>query len=516
MQISQFAALTSHPEDPDSVILKAWQPSDITATIEQPFIPRDYPKIPAKAALNRLPPVSEQDPIPAIRESLKGDNIPTLVVLDDDPTGTQTCHGINVLTTWTVQALAEELASGTKGFFVLTNSRALGPEDAKTLLTEICQNLETASEQTKIQYEVVLRGDSTLRGHFPLEVEVAAMFNSTSNIDGWILAPFFYQGGRYTVDDIHYVLEGLDLIPAGKTQFAEDRTFGYKSSNLRDYVQEKTGQAKPCISVTISDIRVGGPQRVAEILKSVSNQSVVIVNAAAERDMDVFCAGLLLAKAAGKKFLYRTGAAFVSSRLGISSIAPLRPADVSTTYGTSTAGGLIVAGSYVLKTTAQLASLRKRRDESVLHTIILDAGALVRNPQSFSSICNAAAQEASAVIESGKDVLIMSSRELITGVDSTESLSIGSLVAKTLVEIVEHVSVRPRYFIAKGGITSSDAATKSLRIRKAVIVGQGAAGCPLWRCDEDTCRWQGIPFLVFPGNVGGEDTLGDIVENWSL
>lgn len=500
------------------MILKSWQPADSTNLSRRHFTPRDCPKLPANAALARLPQQYAQDPLPSIRKSLEGQNIPTLVVLDDDPTGTQTCHGINVLTTWTVSALAEELSSGTKGFFVLTNSRALGPEDARALLTEVCQNLKTASQQTNVQYEVVLRGDSTLRGHFPLEVEVAASINSSATIDGWILAPFFYQGGRYTIDDVHYVLEGQDLVPAGKTQFAEDRTFGYRSSNLRDYVEEKAGadRAKSCVSVSIDDIRVGGPQRVAEILSSVSNETVVIVNAAAERDMDVFCAGLLLANASGKKFLYRTGAAFVSSRLGISSIAPLRPADVSTEYGSSNAGGLIVAGSYVPKTTAQLASLRKRRAASDLHTIILDAGGLLKNPSSASAVCESAAREASEVIQSGKDVLIMSSRELITGADGAESLSIGSLVAKTLVDIVEHISVRPRYLIAKGGITSSDAATKSLRIRKAAIVGQGAAGCPLWRCDEDTCRWPGIPFLVFPGNVGGESTLGEIVENWAL
>jgi uncharacterized protein YgbK (DUF1537 family) len=446
--------------------------------------------------------------------SVADPRVPLLVVLDDDPTGTQTCHGINVLTTWSVNKLAAELQSGTKGFFVLTNSRALGPEDAKALLSEICKNLKAASERTKITYEVVLRGDSTLRGHFPLEVEVAASFSS-HQVDGWVLAPFFFQGGRYTIDDVHYVLEGTNLLPAGRTQFAEDRTFGYKSSNLRDYVYEKAG-ARKCVSESIDDIRLGGPERVSQILATVSDQSVVIVNAAAESDMNVFCAGLLLARAAGKSFLYRTGAAFVSSRLGISQISPLRPSDVNQDYASFTTGGLIVAGSYVPKTTQQLKFLRARRGEDVLHTITLDVQSLVSNPAAFLNVCKSAADEASGVLQSSKDVLIMSSRGLVTAADGQSSLNIGSLVAKTLVEIVEHIAVRPRYFIAKGGITSSDAATKSLGIKKAEIVGQGASGCPLWRCDEPGSRWPGIPFLVFPGNVGGVSTLGEVVEAWAL
>ncbi|CAK7200659.1 hypothetical protein SEUCBS139899_003357 [Sporothrix eucalyptigena] len=425
------------------------------------FTPRSYPSLLASDALARLPSEHPKDVLPGIRRTLADPRIPQLVVLDDDPTGTQTCHGIHVLTSWSVDELAAELQSDAKGCFVLTNSRALGPDSAKALLSDICSNLKLASERTGVSYEVVLRGDSTLRGHFPLEVEVAASF-ATRPIDGWILAPFFFQGGRYTIADVHYVLEGTNLVPAGQTPFAEDRTFGYKSSNLRDYVYEKAGaeRAETCVSVSIDDIRIGGPDKVFQILSGVSDQSVVIVNAAAESDMNVFCAGLLLARAAGKSFLYRTGAAFVSSRLGISQIAPLHPSAVSEGYASSTVGGLIVAGSYVPKTTQQLDSLRKQRGEDVLHTIIVDVQRLVDNPSGISAISQSAADEASKVLQSGKDVLIMSSRGLVTGVDGQASLNIGSLVAKALVEVVEHITVRPRYFIAKGGITSSDAATK--------------------------------------------------------
>jgi len=138
---------------------------------------------------------------------------PILVVLDDDPTGTQTCHDISVLTTWSVEVLVAELVStpAGSGFFILTNSRALHPDAARTLITEICNNLKQAGKQAAQEFEIVLRSDSTLRGHFPLEAEAVEDILGQSDI--WILAPFFLQGGRYTIDDVHYVAENDILVP---------------------------------------------------------------------------------------------------------------------------------------------------------------------------------------------------------------------------------------------------------------------------------------------------------------
>lgn len=143
--------------------------------------------------------------------------------------------------------------------------------------------------------DIVLRGDSTLRGHFPLETDVAQ--SVFGDADGLVLAPFFFQGGRFTVDDVHYVAEGENLVPAGTTQFAKDATFGYKSSNLRDYVVEKAAgrfQPEQLHSISIHEIRVGGPEAVYEKLMDIPRGGVIIVNAAAESDMHVFVAGLLL------------------------------------------------------------------------------------------------------------------------------------------------------------------------------------------------------------------------------
>ena len=259
------------------------------------------------STLSSLPPIYPGDLRSQIRSTLKNTpSIPLLVALDDDPTGTQTCHDIVVLTVWDVPTLTSQFkstASGS-GFFILTNSRALHPPEARALIKEICQNLQDAAKATGKAFEVVLRGDSTLRGHFPDEPEVVD--EALGAADAWLLAPFFLQGGRYTIDDVHYVAEGEKLVPAGQTPFAKDATFGYKSSNLRDWVVEKSkGKiARERVgSLALKDIRGAGPDKIADQLMTTEKGSVLIINAAAEEDMDVVILGLLKGVYKGKAVL---------------------------------------------------------------------------------------------------------------------------------------------------------------------------------------------------------------------
>lgn len=259
------------------------------------FKPQQYPTLSLTKTLEDLPAPYEGDVLTTIIERTSSDKTPLLVILDDDPTGTQTCHGIAVLTVWDLDTLRHEFLVTKKGFFVLTNSRALPPDEARKLITTICKNVESAAQAAGKEFEIVLRGDSTLRGHFPEEPETVEKILGKGNTDAWILAPFFYQGGRYTINDVHYVAEGDTLIPAGETQFAQDATFGYRSSNLRDYVMEKAGSKftkDDIFSISLADIR-SGPQTVTERLLSAPKGSVIVVNSAAESDMFVFAAGVL-------------------------------------------------------------------------------------------------------------------------------------------------------------------------------------------------------------------------------
>ncbi|KAL3697402.1 hypothetical protein R1sor_011478 [Riccia sorocarpa] len=472
----------------------------------------DIPTVPKDATLASLPPEWPEDPVEEISRVEDEGRAKVLVVLDDDPTGTQTVHGVTVLTDWGVDVLVEEFQKKPACFFILTNSRALNHEEAAALTAEICKQVVAAAAAVgDIGYTIVLRGDSTLRGHFPQEPNAAASVIGES--DAWIICPFFLQGGRYTISDVHYVAKNDTLVPAGKTEFSQDAVFGYKSSNLRKWVEEKTEgkvQAKDVASISIELLRKEGPESVCRKLCSLEKGSICIVNAASDRDIEVFAAGMIRAEAKGKQFLCRTAASFVSARIGLRPKPPLTPRDLGCGGVT---GGLIVIGSYVPTTTEQVRELRAACQ--TLEWITVDVAAVSSGTsETRETEIEMAALSATLALTSGTDTVIMTSRDLVKGASKAESLEIGLRVSTALVEIVKKISVRPRYLLAKGGITSSDIATKGMNVRKALVVGQALPGVPLWQFGPGS-RHPGLPYIVFPGNVGGPSALATVVQHWS-
>ncbi len=454
--------------------------------------------------LASLPPAGPESLLPEIRQQLK--IAPRkVVVLDDDPTGTQTVHNIPVLTEWSVEVLSTELQNDLPAFYLLTNSRSMPLAQAQALNIEIGRNLVEAARQTNRDFAVVSRSDSTLRGHFPGEVEALAQ-GLGQPFDGWLIMPYFLEGGRYTINDIHYVAEGDKLIPAAETPFAQDAAFSYHASNLRLWVEEKTKgriPAEAVTSISIEDIRQGGPERVARRLLALNQTKVCIVNAASMRDMEVFVRGLLQAEVEGKRFLYRTAASFVQTRAGL---AP-RPLLTATELELpNSGGGLIVVGSYVPKTSGQVKALLARPGV-ISHQV--DVEALLDDTRRQSEIAQAA-QQVDQMLQAGKDIVIYTSRQLITGNNAESSLTIGQRVSESLVAIVQAISTRPRYLLAKGGITSSDVATHGLGVKRALVRGQILPGIPVWQLGPES-RHPGLTYIVFPGNVGSTEALAEVV-----
>ncbi|XP_030937464.1 uncharacterized protein LOC115962725 isoform X3 [Quercus lobata] len=491
----------------DSGVVKVYE--TLTGVIVEGKLP--VPK--KEVVLKSLPSEWPLDPIDDIQR-LNQNNSKILVVLDDDPTGTQTVHDIEVLTEWTIESLIAQFRKIPKCFFILTNSRSLSSEKASALIKDICRNLHTAATSVEnIDYSVVLRGDSTLRGHFPEEADAAV--SVLGEMDAWIICPFFLQGGRYTIEDVHYVADSDKLVPAGDTEFAKDAAFGYKASNLREWVEEKTGGRIPASKVTsisIQLLRKGGPDAVFERLYNLPKGSTCIVNAASERDMAVFAAGMIKAELKGKRFLCRTAASFVSTRIGIIPKAPILPKDLGINKEKN--GGLIVVGSYVPKTTKQVEELRQQCGQ-ILRSIEVSVDKLaMRSVEEREEEISRTAAMADCFLRAHKDTLILTSRELITGKTPSESLEINFKVSSALVEIVRQITIKPRYILAKGGITSSDLATKALEAKCAKIVGQALAGVPLWQLGPES-RHPGVPYIVFPGNVGDSKALAEVVKSWA-
>lgn len=452
----------------------------------------------------KLPPEWPDDLLPAIQSQVAASQR-KIVVLDDDPTGTQTVHDIPVLTEWSIDLLRTELLNDAPAFYILTNSRSMPLLAAQALNREIGHHLMLASEESGRAFVVVSRSDSTLRGHYPGETDALAAALET-DVDATLINPFFLEGGRYTIDDVHYVAEGDQLVPAAETPFASDAVFGYKHSNLREWVEEKTDgrmTASAVATITLDDIRRGGPIRVAEKLTSLTHGAICIVNAASMRDIQVFVLGLLQAEAQGKKFLYRTAASFVQVRAGLAARPLLTRADLALPQA---GGGLVVVGSYVPKTTGQLAELLVQ--PGVASGELRVASLLEAHAQQAE--IERAARIVEQALQQGQDVVVYTSRDLTTGQNAEHSLSIGQRVSDSLVALVHAIKTRPRYLLAKGGITSSDVATKGLGVRRALVLGQILPGVPVWRTGAESLH-PGLAYIVFPGNVGDAHALARVV-----
>ena len=433
-----------------------------------------------------------------------------LVVLDDDPTGTQTVHGVPVLTTWSVEDLRWAMEQPSSTFYVLTNSRSFPEEDAARLNREISVNLASAAEQVGEDFTIVSRSDSTLRGHYPAETE-ALEEALGMNFDGVVLCPCYIEAGRLTVDDIHLVRQGERLVPAGQTEFAGDASFGYSSSNLAAWVEEKTAgriRAAEVASVGLADIREGGPGRVAEVLLGVRGGRPVVVNAASYADLEVFVLGLLDAEEKGQRFLYRTGPSFVRVRGGISEKGPLSGEELYA-HRPRQGHGLVLVGSHVEMTTRQLEhalALSDVRPVELSVPRLLDAGARDGELDRVVSEVDLGLAEA--------EVVVYTSREVVHGGAGRTGLEIGVSVSDALVEVMRRVDRRlPLAFVvAKGGITSSDIGTRGLGVRRAEVAGQMLPGIiSVWILPEDSA-FPGLPYVIFAGNVGEEDSLARVIE----
>lgn len=434
-----------------------------------------------------------------------------VVALDDDPTGSQTVADLPVLTTWSVDDLRWALRACEAGFFVLTNTRSLGPADAAARNREVTAALHTAAAAEGVRYALVSRSDSTMRGHFPLETDVLAESAAQQGrpVDGVVLVPAFPDAGRITVNAVHWTRDASGtMLPVGHTEFARDATFGFASSDLRAWVAEKTGDrhtAEQVRAITLTDLRTRGPEHVAEVLAELRDGQPVVVDAVHDEDLRVLALATLRAEARGSHLIYRVGPSFMRARTGQTKHPPLSAARLTELTGPGR--GLIAIGSHVGLTTSQLDELRTLGgiEEHELHVpSLLDAAA--RNEH----IRQVAERAAAAMAE--RDVVITTSRALVTGADADESLAVARAVSAGLVATV-HAAVRahrPAFVVAKGGITSSDVATEGLNIRRAMVRGQMLPGIvSLWEPVSE--EFSGVPYVVFPGNVGDSEALAHVV-----
>ena len=426
---------------------------------------------------------------------------PKIIVIDDDPTGSQTVHSCLLLMQWDIDTLKQGLRGSAPILFILSNTRAMNPQDAASVTRSICQNLKVAIAETEIKdFLVVSRSDSTLRGHYPIETDAIA--EELGGFDAHFLTPAFFEGGRVTVDSIHYLsIEGIKT-PVAETEFARDSVFAYSHSYLPDYVAQKTQgkiESADVIRFSLADIRGGKVQ--SRLLELTDNQCVV-VDGECQADFDLLAESLLEATAKGKRFLFRSAASLLTSlaQLGEQPIAP----DKMASYRPTDRPGVVLVGSHVQKTTEQLNSLLQ---QDLVVGIEVDVVALRDRPQTKDSILESTLATVKQTLDKAKTPVVYTSRQELSFDNARERLQFGTAVSALLMQVVRGLPVDIGFLISKGGITSNDVLSEGLNLAQARLLGQILPGCSVIRTEPDHPQFSQLPVVLFPGNVGDRNSL---------
>jgi uncharacterized protein YgbK (DUF1537 family) len=411
-----------------------------------------------------VPPTSATTDFRSGIRRLRAESGRMIGVLDDDPTGSQSVHGIQVVTVPDPAEYRAALTGSTPTAFVLTNTRSMTAPAAVAVNTSVGAELIAFAEQQGRPIDLVSRSDSTLRGHVFAEIAALERVRAVRgrSHDAVLFVPAYLEAGRVTVGDIHWARVDGRYLPVGQTEFARDATFGYADSNLREFMMSAARGAigrERIRSISLGDIRIGGPERVAEILDGAGRGDVVVVNSLDYTDLEAVALAALAVEAGGKSFLYRTGPSFVRALDGQEPRAPLVASEIWP-LGHPGRHGLIVVGSHVGQTSRQVAVLRKAVGTTEVE---LDVPALLAQDERATQLYvdEMAGRIAAALTRS--DVLLLTSRTLVSASDRESSLLMAQRVSACVSAIVKAVlSAEPAWVLAKGGITSHDVAVTGL------------------------------------------------------
>lgn len=423
---------------------------------------------------------------------------PKIIVLDDDPTGSQTVHGSLLLTRWDVETLKQGLYDASPLMFVLTNTRGMGAAEASQVTRETCHNLKLAMEGFGRPALFVSRSDSTLRGHYPVETDVMA--EELGPFDAHFLVPAFFEGGRFTVDSIHYLKVSGQPVPVHETEFARDSVFGYRHSYLPDYVEEKTRgriKANQVVRFTLNDIRAGSLDR----LMALAGNACCVVDAEIQADLDRFADDLEQAASQGKRFLFRSAASLLTALAKLPS-QPVAAEDMHR-YVKNNRPGVVVVGSHVKKTTDQLQVLLQQKGIAAVEVDVS------RMPEESPALLQEVLAKVAQAHQNGLTPVVFTSRVERQFPDQAARLAFGEHVSGFLMDVVHGLPATIGFIISKGGITSNDMLSKGLALPTARLAGQILAGCSVVLTPADHA-FPEIPVVIFPGNVGDEKALAEV------
>ena len=400
-----------------------------------------------------------------------------IVVLDDDPTGIQTVHDCLLITQWDEESVRLAFEDDIPFFYILTNTRAMTREEAATVTREAMEMVIKVNQDYGYRLIVISRSDSCLRGHFPLETDVireCLVSHGYSVAPKTPFCPAFIEAGRVTIDGAHYMKDGDMLIPVSETEFAHDNVFAYHTSVLKDYIKEKG--ANP------DDYEIVNAQSYEELHQWWESSEYSDYSDYSEHS-DY------------SAIVIRSSSSLPKAIAGIPDI-PLLDRSILSPL-TTHLSPLFIVGSHVKKTTRQLECLLSTEGtcgiELDVQRILDDSVALMTETQ----------QVIRQVVDEHLTPVVYTSRQEIRLDDADQRQHLGQQVSDFLVDIVRQLSFTPSYLVAKGGITSHDILTHGLNIKSARVLGQIVNSVPC-------IMTKAFPYIIFPGNVGNEESLKEV------
>lgn len=405
------------------------------------------------------------------------------VVLDDDPTGTQSASGVTVLLEYDADLIRDALRRG-DSVYVQTNSRAIDEAAAVALVSDVRDAARHAAAALGEEVQFVLRGDSTLRGHVFAETE---RFLEPDAVI--VFSPAFPDGGRTTVDGVHLVRIGEDVLPAHETEYAQDPVFPFASGVLSEYVAEKSGRAS--IGVRLDDVRAG---RLASAIATAPAGAVVLPDAETNDDIRLIAAGILAARRAGRAVVVRSAAPLAAALADVESEGPLPRPLLPTRVPT-----LLACGSHTAGATAQLEAITAMHGPAV----VIPTEDAFADPDQAG---RAAAERAREQLRTGGLAIVSTERHRR---QEHNTLRHGELVMRALTVAVRALVPDVQAVVAKGGITSAELARTGVGATRARVRGQVLPGVSVW--DLVSAEGEDRLYVVVPGNVGGPDALVEVL-----
>ena len=442
-----------------------------------------------------------------------------IIIIDDDPTGSQTVNSCNLVLKWDYETLLKGLKGPSNILFILANTRSLSETDLEIRLKEICSSLKEIMNNSLFaeeEFVLISRGDSTLRGHNFIEPyiinELLGPFDATFYI------PAFIEGNRTTVNGNHFV----DNIPIHKTIFSKDKIFGFNTSNIKELIYEQSNYQLDFNNVEnifIKDFEVletNQPSKLFMHIEKLKNNKKVIVDIMDYSQLDKF-SSIVKSLLKKKKFLFRSAASFISSLSNVKQIqkdhiyfSQLRRKN----NNDEAMKGLIVVGSHVELSTLQL---NKVLDISLCKPVEINVFKLYEffklgdNLNQINSLKELILNSIRQNLSRDSIPVLYTSREIISPTNENDLIHFQLFLSAFIAKIVSAVKNEIGYLISKGGITTNAIISEGLKADSVYLEGQILPGVSL--VTFNLLKQKGkLPIVTFPGNMGNKMSLVQALE----